>query len=256
MVLDTIKLRVGDYMTLDPIRVDSKTNLQDAISIMAKKNIGNLIIDKDDKPSTILTEREILSYIVKEGTIPDMQVKDVPTKRFAVVTPGDLVIDAAKKMLEEKKRLLVFEYKKLVGIITASDMLRGLRTTGGNPLLDDVIRGKIYGCVYYDSIFKAVKIMYSKKVGSVLISKENGSYEGIFTERDLLTRVLTKDVDLQDRLEKYSSAPLVTARLGIRGNDAAEIMAINKIKRLPLTDKDKVVGIVTARDIVDAFRRP
>ncbi len=256
MVLDTIKLRVGDYMTPDPISLDDKTNLQDAISIMAKKNIGNLVINIDGKPSTILTEREILSYIIKEGIIPEIQVKNVPTKRFAVVTPKELVIDAAKRMLEEKKRLLVFEDEKLVGIITVSDMLRGLRTTGGNPPLDDVIRGKVYGCVYYDSIFKAVKIMYSKKVGSVLISKDNGSYEGIFTERDLLTRVITKDVDLQNRLEKYSSTPLVTARFGIRGNDASEIMAINKIKRLPLTDKDSVKGMVTARDIVDAFRRP
>ncbi len=254
MVLDTIKLRVEDYMTPDPISVDYETKLQDAISLMAKKNIGNLVICKDDNPSSILTEREILTYVVKEGKIPDIQIMHVPTKRFAAVSPKELVIDAAKKILEDKKRLLVLEDEKLVGIITISDMLRGLRTTGGNPALDNVIRRKVYSCIYYDSIFKAVKIMHAKKVGSVLISKDDTHY-GIFTERDLLTRVLTKDVDCQDRLEKYSTSPLVTAKIGIRGNDAAEIMATNKIKRLVLKDKEKVAGIVTARDIVEAFGR-
>ena len=252
MVLDTIKLRVGDYMTPDPISVGPETKLEDAIAIMAKKNIGNLVVNKNGKPSSILTEREVLTYLVREGQIPDIEIKDVPTKLFAVVTPNDLVLDAAKTTIEEKKRLLVSEKEKIVGIITVSDMLRGLRTTGGNPKLDNVIRKKVYDCVYHDSIFKAVKIMYKKRVGSVIITKDDTPY-GIFTERDLLTRVLVKDVDMQDRLAKYSTSPLITAHLGIQGNDAAEIMAINKIKRLALTKEDKVVGMVTARDIVDAF---
>ncbi|HJU13720.1 MAG TPA: CBS domain-containing protein [Candidatus Nitrosotalea sp.] len=254
MVLDTIKLKVGDYMTPDAISVDSETSLSDAISIMARKNIGHLVIEKDGKPSTILTEREILSYVVKEGGIPEIRMKDVPTKRFATVSPNDLVIEAARIMLENKKRLLVFEDGKPLGIITVSDMLRGLRTTGGNPKLDGVMRGKVYGCSNHDSIFKATKIMYSKKVGSVLVSKDE-KYQGIFTERDLLTKVLDKGIDPKDRLEGYSSFPLVTAKIGIKGNEAAEIMATHKIKRLPLVENDKIKGIITARDVVDAFRR-
>lgn len=255
MVLDVIKLKVRDYMTPEPISVDKEILLEDAISIMAKRNIGNLVIEDKGKPSTILTEREILSFVIRDGGVPDIQIKKIPTKQFSSVSPEELVIDAAKTMLEKKKRLLVFENERLEGIITVSDMLRGLRATGGNPLLDGVIRGKVYGCVYYDSIFKAAKVMYAKKVGSVLVSRD-GVYDGIFTERDLLTRVLSKGVDMRDRIEKYCSTPLVTALYGIRGNDAAEIMALNRIKRLPLVGKEKVTGIVTARDIVDAFRRP
>jgi CBS domain-containing protein len=221
---------------------------------MAEKNIGNLIINKDGKPSTILTEREILTYLIKEGKIPDIQVKDIPSKPFVTVYPHDTVIKAAQIMIEKKKRLLVFDKGKLVGIITASDMLRGLRTTGGNPALDDVISKKVIECTYYDSIFKAIKLMYKKKIGSIIITKNNLPY-GIFTERDLLTRVLTKGIDLQNRLEKYSTISLITAKLGIKGNDAAEIMNIHKIKRLALIDGEAVMAIVTARDIVDAYRR-
>jgi len=253
MVLDKLHLRVTDYMTPDPISVKSNLNLNDAISIMAKKKIGNVIVnDEKGMPSSILTEREILTYLVKDGRIPDIEMKDVNTKPFATVSPNDLVLNAAKTLIEKKKRLLVFDNVKLVGIITVSDMLRGLRTIGGNPHLEKVVSTKVYSCEYFDSIFKSINLMFKKRIGSVLIIKDDLPF-GIFTERDLLW-VLTKNVSLQERLANYSTYPLITAKYGIKGNDAAEIMSKNKIKRLALKKNGEIVAMLTARDIVDAFR--
>ena len=253
MVIDKLQLLVADYMTPNPISVKPNLSLKDALSIMAKKKIGNVIVnDGKGTPSSILTEREILTYLVKDGGIPDIKMKDAQTKPFATVSPDDLVLDAAKILIGKKKRLLVFDKEKLVGIITASDMLRGLRTTGGNPTLEKVVSNKVYSCEYFDSIFKAINLMYKKRIGSVLIIKDNTPF-GIFTERDLLG-VLTKNISLQERLANYSTFPLITAKYGIKGNDAAEMMSENKIKRLALKKNDTIVAMVTARDIVDAFR--
>lgn len=253
MVLDKLQLRVKDYMTPNPISVNPNFKLQDTIAIMAKKKIGNIIInDKKGNPSSIFTEREILTYLIKDGGIPNMEMKEALTKTFAAVSPNDLVLDAARTLIENKKRLLVFDNKKLVGIITASDMLKGLRTTGGNPSLDKVISLKVYNCEYFDSIFKSVNLMNRKRIGSVLIKKNDLPF-GIFTERDLLG-VLTKNIPLPQRLANFSSYPLITGKYGIKANDAAEIMSKNKIKRLALKKNGEIVAIVTARDIVDAFR--
>ena len=240
-------------MTPNPISVKPSMNLKDVISIMAKKKIGNIIVNDDKgKPASVLTEREILNYLVKDGGIPDIKMKDVQTKPFAIVSTDDLVLDASKILIGKKKRLLVFDDKKLAGIITASDMLRGLRATGGNPILEKVASTKVHSCKYFDSIFKAINLMYKKRIGSVLIIRDKLPF-GIFTERDLL-RVLTENVSLQERLANHSTYPLITAKYGIKGNDAAEIMSKNKIKRLALKKNDVVVAIVTARDVVDAFR--
>ena len=252
MVLKTIELKVGDFMTSEPIAVGSDVSFSAAISIMANNGIGNLIIKEFDKPSSLLTEREILSYLVRRGEIPIEPMKDILTQSFTPVSPKMAILDAAKLMISKKKRLLVFDNEKIVGIITASDILRGLRKTGGNPSLDKVMSMKIYECVYTDSIFKAIKLMYQKRIGSVIITKRGGPY-GIFTERDLLVDVLTQKVALTEKVGDYCSSPLVTAKVGILGNDAARLMASKKIKRLALTEKDKIVGIVTARDIVEAF---
>jgi predicted transcriptional regulator len=252
MVLKTIELKVGDFMTSEPIAVNSDVLFPMAISIMANNGIGNLIIKENNKPNSMLTEREILSYLVRRGEIPVEPMKDVLTQSFTPISPKMSILDAAKLMISKKKRLLVFENEKLVGIITVSDMLRGFRKTGGNPFLNKVRSTKVYECNYADSIFKAIKIMHVKRIGSVIITK-NGAPYGIFTERDLLVNVLTQKVQLTERVEDYCSSPLVTAKVGIRGNDAARLMASKKIKRLALTEKDKIVGIVTARDIVEAF---
>ena len=252
MVLKTIELKVGNFMTHEPIAVDSDILFPVAISIMANNGIGNLIIKENNKPSSLLTEREILSYLVRRGEIPIEPIKNVLTQSFTPISPTMSILDAAKLMISKKKRLLVFENEKLVGIITASDMLRGFRKTGGNPSLDKVMSTKVYECVYTDSIFKAIKLMYQKRIGSVIITKRGVPY-GIFTERDLLVNVLTQKVALTEQVRSYCSSPLVTAKVDIQGNDAARLMASKKIKRLGLTEKDKIVGIITARDLVEAF---
>jgi CBS domain-containing protein len=52
----------------------------------------------------------------------------------------------------------------------------------------------------------------------------------------------------------YSSWPLLTVKEGITAKAAASIMAANNIKRLGLVQDSSLVGIVTARDLVDAYQ--
>jgi signal-transduction protein with cAMP-binding, CBS, and nucleotidyltransferase domain len=104
-----------------------------------------------------------------------------------------------------------------------------------------------------ETIFNVCKAMYEKRIGSVIVDGKDSEY-GIFTERDLVFNVLNNKVQLNESIELYSSFPLITAKDGILANEAASIMALHHIKRLGLTDNDIVTGIVTVRDIVDAYQ--
>ena len=97
-----------------------------------------------------------------------------------------------------------------------------------------------------------VRLMDTRRVGSVLISEGRFS-RGIFTERDLLRSILTSEFSMGTSVENYSTHYLITAEKGIDGLDAAKIMIDRRIKRLPLIHSGKIVGIVTARDLVEAF---
>ena len=225
----------------------------DAISLMAEKGIGNLVVRENHKIRGIFTEREILQYIAYDKKIPDISMKDIIASPFTSISLTMNLIDAAKIMISKKARLLVFDKKHLVGIITASDLIRGFRRTGGNPLLDDVMSKKIYKVSYNDTILEACKLMHKKRIGSVIVEKNRSPF-GIFTERDLLVNVLNNEVSLKGKVGGYCSSPLITTRVGILGGDAAKLMATKKIKRLVLTKDGKINSVVTARDIVDAFQ--
>jgi len=253
MVLKTLDLRVADYMTPAPITVEPEFTFQDAVSIMAEKGIGNLIVKDDHNVRGLFTEREILQYIVYDKKIPDISMKDVVVRPFTRISLDMNLIDAAKIMISEKTRLLVFDKKHLVGIITASDIVRGFRRTGGNPSLDKVMSKKVYKIYYSDTIMEACKLMHKKRIGSVIVEKNKKPF-GIFTERDLLVNVLNNEVKLKGKVGGYCSSPLITTKIGIAGGDAAKMMATKKIKRLVLTKNGKIFAIVTARDIVDAFQ--
>jgi CBS domain-containing protein len=132
--------------------------------------------------------------------------------------------------------------------------------------------------------------MHNRKIGSVIVvedrkedttdNRKKGIRKlyGIFTERDLLTKVLSRDISLNEKVKGYCSVELITADIGTLAAEAAKTMLISKIKRLPLVtrmaadtnqtkesstsseliqkdDKSNVAAIVTARDLVDAFQK-
>jgi CBS domain-containing protein len=108
----------------------------------------------------------------------------------------------------------------------------------------------------------AAALMTVKKVGCVIVTKDDGRPFGIITERDLV-RGLAKREELYFRatlLESFSSHPLITARLTTTIEEAAEVMFKNKIRRLPIINESNLVaGIVTVTDLamcLSPTRRP
>lgn len=170
------------------------------------------------------------------------------------------MLDAARTMIRRKTRLLVFQKHKrtkvdrLVGIITASDLLRGFLETDRNPKIEGVMTNKIITVHPNNTILNAAKLMFKKRIGSVIVTADGSPY-GIFTERDLLNKVIGQRVDIDEKVGQYCSSSVVTAKVGIRASEAGRLMFAHKIKRLPLTKGGRIAAMVTARDLVEAFQR-
>jgi len=165
---------------------------------------------------------------------------------------NDTIIDKQQDIYKEKKN----KNEKLVGIITASDMVRAFSKTTINPSLESIMTRRIFDVDFDSHLINAIDIMYKERIGSVIVNKDEKPY-GIFTERDLLTKILSKEVRLDERVGDYCPNELITAEIGEMGmtaGEAAETMHIAKIKRLPLRKDHKIVGIVTARDLVELYQ--
>lgn len=106
-----------------------------------------------------------------------------------------------------------------------------------------------------DSVRTAVDLMAERHIGAVLI-EEAGRLIGIFTERDLLTRVVAKgrDSDATQLSEVMTRNPDCLKPGDIAG-DALARMTSKGYRHLPVLDGEELVGIVSIRDLYAAVKR-
>jgi CBS domain-containing protein len=96
---------------------------------------------------------------------------------------------------------------------------------------------------------KAAEIMSNYHIGSLVVL-ENNKLTGILTERNVLIAVVDgKDPELTT-VEEVMTKKVITIEPDKTIEDAVALMKENNIKKLPVVDNDKLVGIITASDII------
>jgi len=96
----------------------------------------------------------------------------------------------------------------------------------------------------------AARLMVEKRIGS-LIANRDGLPFGIVTERDLMKKIAAEGVDPSKlTVNEVMTAPLTTIDASASIIDAARRMVEKQIKRLVVTDQDKIVGIISQTDLV------
>ena len=95
------------------------------------------------------------------------------------------------------------------------------------------------------SLKEGARIMSQKGVGSLIIMKKN-KITGILTERDVLKNVS----NLGQKVKNVMSKNIILIDPNESIEIAADLMAENKIRRLPVVYKDKLIGILTSTDLL------
>jgi signal-transduction protein with cAMP-binding, CBS, and nucleotidyltransferase domain len=101
-----------------------------------------------------------------------------------------------------------------------------------------------------DSISHVVKIMKKNKIGAVVIIDQQKNTVGIFTERDLLMRVVDEAVDLKSPISQVMTKNLVCAQLHDRLETLPQLMIDGKFRHVPIVDGFEPVGILSIRDVL------
>lgn len=98
------------------------------------------------------------------------------------------------------------------------------------------------------TVAQAAKIMAERGVGSIIITRSKKPL-GILTERDLLMKVISVDLKPSSvRVGKIMSKPIITIDPNADITEAARVMVRNRIRRLPVIERSKLIGILTASD--------
>jgi len=105
------------------------------------------------------------------------------------------------------------------------------------------------------SVMEAMKQMVDRRVTSLIVEKESerGVY-GIITRKDIVNKVIAYNKDLKTtKVSEVMSEPLMTISPDMSIETVARLMAKTDIRRFPVMEGNKLVGMVSNSDILKAI---
>lgn len=118
--------------------------------------------------------------------------------------------------------------------------------------IKDILKGRdVYTVQSGSSIKDTVNYMASKGVGLVPVMK-NEILMGVFSERDLVKRVIAKDKDLASTIvDEVMSTKLIIGKLDEPNESVLAKMKEAKTRHILIIDDEKLVGVLSLRDLLE-----
>jgi CBS domain-containing protein len=104
------------------------------------------------------------------------------------------------------------------------------------------------------SLREALTLINAKKVGSILICEDDQTIVGILTRDDVLSRVTLSNLDLNTPISAVMSTGVKTLSVDDTAEMAGLLMSRFNIRHLPILDHDRLVGIISERDLFSLQR--
>jgi CBS domain-containing protein len=118
-----------------------------------------------------------------------------------------------------------------------------------DTFVKDMMKKQIVSIDISLTVKEAAKIMDDTRVSCLVITKENVPI-GILTERDFVTKITSLDKSSSTSVQDVMSSPLITVTPSDTAQKLAELMKEKDIHKLPVIEGNRLVGIVTATDLI------
>ncbi|MGQ9506312.1 MAG: CBS domain-containing protein [Candidatus Bathycorpusculaceae bacterium] len=124
----------------------------------------------------------------------------------------------------------------------------GLRS---RMLVRDVMSSPVITIEEDAPVNKAAELMEKHGLGCIIVTNKEGKPLGIITERDLVARVLAKNVKPDSlQTKEVMTSPLITIEPHETINEAARRMSRLNIRRLGVVYKGQLIGLVSSKDVL------
>jgi signal-transduction protein with cAMP-binding, CBS, and nucleotidyltransferase domain len=250
--------KVSEIMTTNLTKAPASSTIFEVMEMMVAEDVGRVIITDDDIPVGIFTEKDVLKRVVNAKIEPrKTAIKNVMTAPARAVREETHIVDAFGKMYRGKYRHLLVRGRrgKIVGIVSmrrilnlAVELGQGLNET---KTLGDIAAPAIVSVDQSAMIHETIELMNTKSVSAVVLTAA-GKPSGIFTERDVLKRVATKEINVkQTPIEQVMTAPVITMPQSALVGDVLVEMSRRDIRNMPVSgDGGELTGIMSMPEIL------
>ncbi len=116
--------------------------------------------------------------------------------------------------------------------------------------INDVMTANPWTVTDSATIEEAARVMRDADIGDVIVLDPDGEIQGIVTDRDVVVRAVAKGVDTNSEpVGSILEGDIVTIASGDTIEAALDLMRDHKVRRLPVVDDRRLVGIVTLGDL-------
>ena len=156
--------------------------------------------------------------------------------------------DLSVQEISNQADMTIKQVQDVIDDIRKRNVLEILVEQSKTPV-KQIMSPKVVSLEHTKTVYDASVLMAKNGVGCVVVTA-NGKPYGIITERDVVHGIPGIDISLKNiTLEEFASRPIITAEPEQTIEEVADIMIREKIRRLPIVQKDKLVGIVTVTDL-------
>lgn len=259
--------RVSDYMHRQLEVVPQDASVVVVAARMRTRGIGSVLIETFDRPHNdcringIVTETDLVGKVLAPGLVPSRTcMADIMSSPVITIAPDRPMVDAGQLMETKNVRhLMVAEGSDVLGVISVRDLVRHFVAADSGPVqsLNDVYRPlsvlmktAVETITSDETAFAAAQRMAAKHIGALFVM-EADELVGIVTETDLVRKLLAYQLDPETiRVGALMNAPLLDIDINRTIRDASERMAANRIRHLAVTENEKVLGVLSIRDLV------
>ena len=261
---------VRDFMHRNLEVVPLETTIVGAAVRMRGKSLGSLLVVPAEggggvsNRSGIVTETDLIRKALAKGMDASLtRVDQIMTSPLLTITQDRPMLDASHLMETNRVRhVCVSDEEEIVGMISVRDLARYFIDSEGGPIrdLDNVFRPLSVLRVLMQTtmetiatertVLEAAQAMAEKRIGSLLVL-EAGEMVGIVTETDVVRKVIAAGLPARSTsIGAVMNAPLIQIDINDSARDASRLMAEKRIRHLAVTEDDKVVGLLSLRDLV------
>ena len=249
-------LKVRDIMTDHVICAAPGETVLSAVRRMSECRVSCVIVVEDEMVAGILTERDVLRAVAVGGRDPTKsKVAERMSSPVVSIEPDAPVLEAGAIMgAKGIKRLAVVDGAPLVGLVTQTDITRGLVSLWPYKEVADIMSTEVVTADAAATVAAAAGLMSARNISCVVVMRQQDAV-GIMTEKDVLKRVVALHRDPGTTLvAEVMSHPIVALAPTHSILCASRMMDRMRIHRLVVKENRQVYGIVSQTDILDAVR--
>jgi len=185
---------ISSIMSRDVIYSSVEDSLGHTLQKFKFSRRGRFPIINKEKLVGVITERDIVKHFTKVnfGT----KIRELMTTKPFFIQPSATIFECLKSVVNTRyRRLPVVLNKKLVGMVTAADILKYLNENNFKLLslskpIESIMIKNIFSVRGDEDISDAIDIMRDKDIGGLPVVDEKNSLVGFITERDILEEII------------------------------------------------------------------